>query len=132
MSKTDKMKVIDLLNKIANGENLPKKILYFDKVFYLIKTEDDFYTYSMRKDEKDWESWINNKTNLICNINETVLILDDEFELIEDQTIDIDSIEEFSKADDIDWCYPSNENIQKLGLKMNEIIRAVKHLNKEI
>lgn len=55
-----------------------------------------------------------------------------EFELIENQAIDIDCIEEFSKADDIDWCYPSNENIQKLGLKMNEIIRAVKHLNKEI
>lgn len=29
------MKIIDLLNKIANGEELPKKIHYFNKEFYL-------------------------------------------------------------------------------------------------
>ena len=34
------MKVIDLLNKIANGEELPKKIYCFDREFYL-----NAYTY---------------------------------------------------------------------------------------
>lgn len=29
------MKVIDLLNKIANGEEMPKKIYCFDREFYL-------------------------------------------------------------------------------------------------
>lgn len=29
------MKVIDLLNKIANGEEVPKKIKYDEKIYYL-------------------------------------------------------------------------------------------------
>ena len=29
------MKVIDLLNKIANGEEVPKRIYYFNREFYL-------------------------------------------------------------------------------------------------
>lgn len=29
------MKVIDLLNKIANGEEVPKRFMYDDKEFYL-------------------------------------------------------------------------------------------------
>lgn len=127
MSKADEIKVIDLLNKIANGENLPKKILYFDKVFYLIKTEDDFYTYSMRKNEKDWESWIDNKTNLIYNINETVLILDDDFELIEDQTIDIEECNINITCQELD------HNLRDMQSYINNVIvEELKHLNKEI
>jgi len=33
------MKVIDLLNKIANGEKLPKKITFFDDLFELHQEE---------------------------------------------------------------------------------------------
>ena len=37
MSKA--IRVIDLLNKIANGEELPEKVLILDKVYYLINDE---------------------------------------------------------------------------------------------
>ena len=50
--------------------------------------------------------------SVMCYLNE-------DFELIEDQTIDIDSISELYSASDTDDT-------------INELIRAVKHLNKEI
>lgn len=43
MKTMETMKLIDLLNKIANGEKTPKKILFDDLVFYLINSEKDFY-----------------------------------------------------------------------------------------
>ena len=40
------MKVIDLLNKIANGEKLPKKIYFYDDPFELYQEEQfgELYT----------------------------------------------------------------------------------------
>ena len=34
------MKVIDLLNKIANGEELPEKIKYQDNIYYMVGNND--------------------------------------------------------------------------------------------
>lgn len=42
MKTMETMKVIDLINKIANEEKLPKKILFNDIVFN-ITSERDFY-----------------------------------------------------------------------------------------
>ena len=50
-------------------------------------------------------------------------LINNTFELIEDQTIDIDGIKEIETDG-----FPTN----KLVIKINEVIRAVKHLNKEI
>ena len=55
---------------------------------------------------------------------------DIEFSLIEDQTMDIKSIEEIelSEYDRERYVAPIRNNADKI----NELIRAVKHLNKEI
>ena len=54
-----------------------------------------------------------------------------DFELIEDQTIDIDSIEELDKCD-----FGHNNTISQQEVwyidKINEVIKGLKHLNKEI
>lgn len=34
------MKIIEILNKIANGEELPKKIKYDDKIYYMVGNND--------------------------------------------------------------------------------------------
>lgn len=86
------MKVIDLLNKIANGEEVPKKILILDKVYYLIKDEDGDIVYSQLKDRREWESFIDRKLNITRCLHEDVIILD-EVEIIEEQEdIDIQDI----------------------------------------
>ena len=36
------MKIIDLLNKIANGEEVPKKIKYDNEIFKLRDEKDDY------------------------------------------------------------------------------------------
>lgn len=42
MKIMETMKLIDLINKIANGEKIPKKIL-FDDIVFNINSEKDFY-----------------------------------------------------------------------------------------
>lgn len=46
------MKIIDLLNKMANGEKLPKKILIRDEVYYLINDTDGNMVYSQSINKK--------------------------------------------------------------------------------
>lgn len=55
-----------------------------------------------------------------------------EFELIEDQAIDIDSIEELwgNCVGDSNQC--RDDFMLKNRIKINELVRALKHLNKEI
>ena len=58
---------------------------------------------------------------------------DIEFSLIEDQTIDIDSIEELDTTKTFD--YTMKEVLEwnnEMEEKINQTIRALKHLNKEI
>ena len=70
------MKIIDLLNKIANGEEVPKKIRY----------QNYIYEYQHRRDTE-------NSFNYMCNENGEYLsrryfidnILNDEVEILEEE-----------------------------------------------
>lgn len=44
MKTMETMKLIDLINKIANGEKIPKKILFNDIVFDTNEFDRDFYS----------------------------------------------------------------------------------------
>ena len=131
MSKT--IKVIDLLNKIANREELPKKILILDEVYYLITDEDGDIVYSQLKDRREWEGFIDHKLNITRCLHEDVIILD-EVEIIEEQEeIDIQSIEEKPK---ILFLGTGKNYLMKV---LNDIIdnqnlqlQAVKQLEKKI
>lgn len=65
------------------------------------------------------------------------ILLVSTFELIEDQTIDIDSIEEVNHYDVISAVNGKteehiNDELELYSLTINELVRSVKHLNKEI
>ena len=69
------MRVIDLLNKIANGEELPEKILYSDKIWHWDTEENDYV-----KDYKRLFSYY---------LDECLIIsLNDKIEIIEDKKIE--------------------------------------------
>lgn len=125
MSKA--IRVIDLLNKIADKEELPKKILILDEVYYLINDEDGNIVYSQLKDRREWEAFIDRKLNITRCLHEDVIILD-EVEIIEEQEdIDIQSIEEIEPA--------MNGNAYVIDNKtwtLNQVIKAVKQLDKKI
>ena len=84
-----KIKVIELLNKIANGEDLPKRIKIQDYVFELSKDYEHYYY------NEDVE--IVAITHLI---NHNFSNLNDEVEILEDNT---EEIEEKSNFEDMGY-----------------------------
>ena len=107
------MKVIDLLKKIENGENIPKKIKVYQEVFEWDILEH-YYKSSNGDDLLE-----------LCTIFNTGELLSMEVELIEDE-IDIDSIEKLeSITNNIDGTVC-------IMVKINELVQAVKQLKKEV
>lgn len=106
MSKT--IKVIDLLNKIANGEEVPKKIRYKDKIFIYANGTKKYY---------------NENIDLFLEFYSGEL-LNDEVEVIEEQQdIDIQSIDKLRIEID------NNGIASKI---INQLVQAVKQLDSEI
>lgn len=129
MAKT--IKVIDLFNKIANNEELPKKVLILDEVYYLLKDDEGNVMYSQSKQPSNWEAYIDRSLNLVRCLNEDVIILDDETEIIqEQQDIDIQEIEEIK--DVFIENASCGEDVKYLARKCNEILKWAKQIDKNI
>ena len=118
-----KIKIIELLNKIANKEELPKKIEYKFETFYIkYDTFHDIYFYEAK-----------DGTLLLKYIYNTNYLLD-EVEILEDNTEEIEELEKEQEAianpktmmQEIRFYYDSN----KMGDKINEIIRYIKRKDK--
>lgn len=126
-----KIKVIDLINKIENKEELPQKVKFEKEIYEYDKKRKDYIN-----KYDDWTS-----QTLLYRVMSTHFIselLECEVEIIEDEEeIDIRSIEEFGIDD--------NENIKtKIGsfktrkmdiaflCKINELVKAVKQLDKKV
>ena len=113
------MKVIDLLNKMANGENIPQKIKVYQEVF-----EWDILEHYYRRSNGD-------DLLELCTIFNTGELLSMEVELIEDE-IDIDNIEELDKNGTFINGKINDQRVIDIQNKINELVQAVKQLNKEI
>ena len=107
------MKVIDLLKKIENGENIPQKIKVYQEVF-----EWDILEHYYKRSNGD-------DLLELCTIFNTGELLSMEVELIEDE-IDIDNIEEYKQK------YTERCIDIDVRNKMNEILQAVKQLNERV
>lgn len=117
MSKT--IKVIDLLNKKANGEEVPRKIKYYDE--YYILNEDTTSIENLYLIDGALVGWFNHNN----------FSLNSQVEIIEEQEeIDIQSIK------DIKDIYIENascgEDVKYLARKYNEILKWAKQLDKKI
>lgn len=118
------MKLIDLLNKIKNKENMPSEII-FDKGKFKWNTLEHFYEKGDGSDLLE-----------LCTIYNTDELLNMEVESIEDEIdINIDSIEELN-----DTCYDvnimSDDDLEfyhnKTRTTINEILQAVKQIDKRV
>ena len=126
MKKKDNktIKVIDLLNKIANGEEVPKKIKYKGDI---LKYDEDIKDY-MGISKTGSGSFFN---YLFVN-NATDKFINDEVEIIEEseQEIDIQAIEEIidyrTSEDDL-----YNDNFGDFKSTINELVQAVKQLDRK-
>lgn len=108
------MKVIDLINKINNNEEVPKKIKLDNVIFEFDKDKEEYI--------HKFDDWCS-ETILFKAMNENTYFIQDllkiEVEVIEENK----EIEELS-IDEID-------NKVTLKNKINELVRAVNKINKE-
>ena len=119
-----KIKIIDLLNKIANNEEVPKKIKYKNNVYYLGKNMVDLHTYQTEGS--------NTTRKLSLIIDNEYLNLNDTIEIIEEPK----KIEKIARCDYIKMThygdlYKPTENQEILRIKINELIDAVNELKSD-
>lgn len=121
------MKVIDIYNKIANGEELPKKIKYAGDIYeYEEKQLDYRITYSSRN-----MYLLAHHNNFVLNetieIIEEPILTDKEYEDIEEIKIDYDDGDIA-----LDGVYLTSNHSEILANKINTLIRNQKYILEEI
>ena len=118
-----KIKIIDLLVKIANNEEVPKKIKYKDNVYYLGKNMVDLHTYQTEGS--------NTTRKLSLIIDNEYLNLNDYVEIIEESK----KIKKIEKPTKDEYLYSNGkelyENDMKVYDKINELIDEINNLKKE-
>ena len=126
MSKT--IRVIDLLNKIANGEEVPYKVKYNGIIFtYNSSNKQGLKYVDLNKENEVFYRYLTGVVNKLT----------DEVEIIEEQEeIDIQKLNENIKYYNIIG-HSENEKmlfnmIQDTANRINKLVQAVKQLNKEI
>lgn len=112
------MKVIDLLNKIANGEEVSKKILCDGIVYTYNPKQGDYH-------EIDSPIGVFLYENFGNSLNTKIWLLSDNIEILEDKT---EEIEEIKTKGVFDY----GELLGLYELKINELARAINQIKKII
>lgn len=99
------MKVIDLLNKIANGEEVPKKIIIDGKLLFLENGKEFAYRFESGLGTLNWDYYIERKK------------LNEEIEIIEEQK----KIEKIS-YEELEQCDGDYDRIYLILDRLDEII----------
>lgn len=103
------MKVIDLLNKIANGEEVPEYITYFDR------------------NKNGLETMMVCKANIIYQLDQISIDFNDEVEILEEDK----KIEKIRH--DACWIYDDEtEQLEKITLKDDLILNKLDELIDEV
>ena len=119
------MRVIDLLNKIANKEEMPQKIKYGDKIY-------EWKEYDCGYEKKKKIDWVK-KWGYVAELNRTYFYLEHCFKDLNDE---VEIIEEDKKIEKLDiQLSPDDENKVNfyrannlecdLAFKINEIIEVL-------
>lgn len=104
------MKIIDLLLKIANEEEVPKKIKWEDTIYAYSDYDKDYLEFPFS--EEEYRGLFNMKDSILTQL------LNDEVEIIEDTPKKIEKI-------DISNFPKRNNSLKKTALKINEIIDKI-------
>ena len=105
------MKIIDLLNKIANGEEVPEYITYKNKL------------------NGDWEIMLVCKENIIYKLDQLIIELNDKVLISEQHRKDeFKDIEEIPFNNGMNSLLTIYEEIEKMNYAMNDLIRNQKKI----
>ena len=120
-----KIKIIDLLNKISNGEKIPKKIKYKNKIW-----EYDEYS----NDYKSEYTWLFGK---LFDYKRTIEFINDEIEILDEpkkiEKLPYYSLEKIQKSKNKDEWYENRlelleKRINDYHNKINELIDEINNL----
>ena len=125
MNKT--IKVIDLLNKIAKGEILPKTILFYGKEY---KLDDEYKCYMSKISEDIFDDFMdNNDAELDEFLNDTVEIIEDNDKLEKIEHFDL-----FDFFTGYDYGRTNKSLLKDLEMNFqhinNELAYLIDHINK--
>ena len=109
------MKIIDLLNKINNNEEVPKKVKFGNTIFRYSETKKEYI-----HDIDDWHG-----ESLLYRVMNTHFISD----LLK---AEVEVIKENKEIKEFKTEYTMRNMDMQFQNKMNEIIRAVNKLNKDL
>lgn len=112
--------VIQLLNRTANGEEVPKKVQYNEKEYFYHDYSKNYYYIN------DNEESLFDDTIAFCANNEV--------EILEDNTEELEELEELESwrlaVDENDY-NTINYTLDRFGKKIDEIIRYIKRKEKD-
>ncbi len=117
-----KIKIIDLLNKIANGEEVPKKIKYYDNVFRKCDIGDDYFN------DASYD-WFFKDVFDASGVNLEIEILDEEdkdIPLIPDDELII-----LKQSKTVDMQYAIDFNFRVVEEKINQVVEEFNQYRKE-
>ena len=122
------MTIIEIINKIANNEDIPKRIKYKDKIYIYNEPNQDYLEYN--KDDFDFlpYSFCNWRTRDF--INDKVEILEEDKD-IEELKIENDNPTHFYIRDEKGTKCGMTKHSKMIAEKLNEVIREVNKLRKE-
>lgn len=109
-----KVKIIDILNRIANNKEVPKKIIDFGKVYIYNPIERDYHEINSSASTFLYEKFGKSLS--------TGDWLSSDIQILEDET---DEIKELPRSDSYYTQIEDNKN------KINELVRAVNKIQKE-
>lgn len=123
------MKVIDVLNKMANGEEIPKSIQY----------DGEQYVYDEKCKDYTYVSEYNNDVWLFCKYDVTK-ILNDEIQIIDESKEDFENIELLDEtrnmpcisAEKYDFILKYNSLFEDYENKINKLIANQKKIIEKI
>ena len=107
-----KIKIIDLLNKIANGEEVPKKIMYGLNKWFYDKDCNDYFKEGDNSLETFQMTYVSNSKWL--NLKVEILDEEDEFEDIEEMNLDIECTTDWNFGEVYDTINQLIENQKKI------------------
>ena len=117
------MKVIDLLNKIANGEEVPKKVKYYDVTYEYVDYNNDFNKY------RGIEHITIFLFDIIDNLNDEVEIIEEDKKIPTLKNLNLTKID-INKKGQV-YGVTTKEMIADIQTLQNWINKVIDYINKE-
>lgn len=115
-----KIKIIDLLNKIANGEEVPDKIKYNSIIYNW-----DIKGYLHYEDEHYSE-------RAFLEGYRTDMVLNDYVEILEDNTEEIEELPKMNFFELVTDEVKTAMAMEKIKLKVDELVKAINKIRKDL